>query len=109
VGKHVEALVVRRPPPADGHFAGLFSEIRPDTRLKRRQGSMHRLFGENGYAGMQFSGNQIVGPAKIAEALRFVAEHETFTAAAIQGPMSEAEKLVLVRRLVRIGLLTVVE
>jgi bifunctional lysine-specific demethylase and histidyl-hydroxylase NO66 len=109
VGKHVEALAVRRPPPPDGHFAGLFSEIGPGTRLRRRSSSVHRLFAEGALAGMQFSGNQIVGPAKIAQALRYVAEHDAFTPSALAGVLSEREALVLARRMLRIGLLTVAE
>jgi hypothetical protein len=106
IGKHVDALAVRKPPPPDGHFAALHAEILPGTRLKVRRTSVRRLFREGGVAGMQFSGNQIIGPEKIASALEYIAGRETFTPASLPGPLNENEKLVLVRRLVRIGLLT---
>jgi hypothetical protein len=57
-------------------------------------------------AGIQFSGNHIFGPAKIVEALKFIAEEETITPASLPGSLNENEKLVLTRRLVRAGLLT---
>ncbi len=106
IGKHVEALAVRKPPPPDGHFAVLHTEILPDTRLKVRRTAVRRLFREGGVAGMQFSGNQIIGPEKISSALEYIAGRESFTPASLPGPLNENEKLVLVRRLVRIGLLT---
>lgn len=106
IGKHVEALAVRKPPPPDGHFAVLHAEILSDTKVKVRRTSVRRLFKEGGIAGMQFSGNLITGPEKITPALEFIATHDTFTPASLPAPLNENEKLVLVRRLVRIGLLT---
>jgi hypothetical protein len=106
IGKHAEALAVRKPPPPDGHFAVLHADILPTTGLKVRRTSLRRLFKENGVAGMQFSGNQIIGPEKIAPALEFIAARDRFTPASLPDSLNENEKLVLVRRLVRIGLLT---
>ncbi len=107
VGKHVEALVARRPPPPDGHFSALSVEIGPDTRLKKRRTTLLRVFRQEGVAGIQFSGNQIIGPAKIGPALEHIARAETVTPASLPGEaLNEGERLVLVRRLVRAGLLT---
>jgi lysine-specific demethylase/histidyl-hydroxylase NO66 len=106
VGKHVEALAVKKPPPPDGHFSMLFAEIDGKTRLKKRHTSLVRVFERQGVAGLQFSGNQIVGPAKIRDALRYIADADELTPDALPGSLNEAEKLVLVRRLVRVGLLT---
>jgi lysine-specific demethylase/histidyl-hydroxylase NO66 len=105
LGKHTEVLLAK-PPVPDGHYALLFTEIGPETRLKKRGTVLTRVFQHDGIAGIQFSGNQIAGPGKIAEALRYVAEAETLTPASLPGPLTANEKLVLARRLVRVGLLT---
>lgn len=105
IGKHVEALAVRKPPPPDGHFAMLFAEIDARTELEKRHTSLVRVFESQGAAGIQFSGNQIVGPAKIGEALRHIAQTDRFTPESLPGALSPNEKLVLVKRLVRVGLL----
>ncbi|MEA2163990.1 MAG: bifunctional lysine-specific demethylase and histidyl-hydroxylase [Thermoanaerobaculia bacterium] len=109
VAKHTELLAVRKSPPPDGHFASLHAEIGPLTLLIKRRSAVTRVFDENGVAGIQFSGNQLIGPAKIAEALRYVAAHDSVTPASLPGSLSENEKLVLARRMVRAGLLTVAD
>ena len=106
VGKHTEILAVRNPPPADGHFSVLNAAIGPDTLLRKRRTTLARVFEENGVAGIQFSGNQLLGPAKIIDALRHIADAETITPASLPGSLNDNEKLILVRRLVRTGLLT---
>jgi lysine-specific demethylase/histidyl-hydroxylase NO66 len=106
VGKHAEKLIVSRPPPPDGHFAMLHADIGLDTPLRKRTAVLTRRFQESAMAGIQFSGNQILGPAKIAEALRYIDEAEVVRPADLPGGLSDNEKLVLVRRLVRVGLLT---
>lgn len=106
VWKHTEMLAVRKPPPADGHFSMLDLEIGPETTLKKRRTSLVRVFQGDGTAGIQFSGNHVLGPSKIIEALKYVAEAETITPASLPGSLNEQEKLVLARRLVRAGLLT---
>ncbi|HEY9231575.1 MAG TPA: hypothetical protein VIS78_05495, partial [Blastocatellia bacterium] len=65
-----------------------------------------RVVRENGVAGIQFSGNQVFGPLKIFEALQHIAAAEVITPASLPGPLNENEKLILVRRLLRTGLLT---
>lgn len=109
VARHVEMLTVRRQAAPDGHFTALHAEIAPRTLLVRRRTPFVRVFEENGVAGIQFAGNHVIGPAKIAEALRHVAANETITAETLPGSLNENEKLVLARRLVRAGLLTVAE
>lgn len=106
VAKHTEKLAVRTPPPPDGHFSVLNAEVGLDTRLKKRRTTLARVFQENGVAGIQFSGNQVFGPAKIFEALQHVADSEVITPAALPGALNDNEKLVLARRLLRTGLLT---
>ena len=107
--KYTEALVVRKPPPPDGRFAIRDTAVALDTWVARRATTLTRLVREPGVAGLQFSGNQLMGPEKIAGALAFIAAHDAFTPAMLPGPLHDREKLVLVRRLVRIGLLTLRE
>ena len=104
--KHTERLAVKKPPPADGHFSMLDAVVAPETMLKKRRTSLVRVFQEDGMAGIQFSGNHVFGPPKIFEALKFIADSETFTPSTLPGSLNENEKLVLIRRLVRAGLLT---
>ena len=104
--KYTEALVVSKPPPPDGHFAVLGAPVELDTRLKKRATTLTRLVRESGAVGIQFSGNQLMGPEKIAETLAYIHEHDSFTPAMLPDSLQDREKLVLVRRLVRIGLLT---
>lgn len=106
IGKHVEHLAMHKPPLPDGHFAVLFEEIGPQTRLRKRRIALSRLFEDGGRAGLQFSGNSIVGPTRIKPALAFIQTAATFTPADLPGGLSEKEQLVLARRLIAIGLLT---
>ena len=75
--------------------------------LVRRKGVICRALEGPGYAAIQYSGGKILGPEKIAPALRYVAEHRSFSVRSIAGDLTEREKLVLARRLVRDGLLEV--
>lgn len=106
LGKHIQTLLAK-PAVPDGHFSVLFTDIGPETRLKKRATVLTRVFQHNGISGIQFSGNQVAGPSKITEALRHVAAHDTLTPASLPGPLTDNEKLVLARRLVRVGLLTI--
>ncbi|HEX7829656.1 MAG TPA: cupin domain-containing protein [Thermoanaerobaculia bacterium] len=109
IAKHAEMLIVKKTPPADGHFSSLHAEIGPQTLLIRRGTGATRVFEESGVAGIQFEGNQVIGPAKIASALQHVAEHDSLTPASLPDVLNPNEKLVLARRLVRAGLLMLAE
>jgi len=50
---------------------------------------------------------RVEAPARVAPQLLFVAGHEAFTIADLPGPLDDKGKVVLVRRLVREGILTV--
>ncbi|HYO58562.1 cupin domain-containing protein [Archangium sp.] len=106
LSKHAEKLIVSKPPPPDGHFAMLHADIGLNTPLQKRALMQTRRVQDEGLAGLQFSGNQLLGPAKIAEALRYIDESRVVVPAHLPGGLSDNEKLVLVRRLVRVGLLT---
>jgi hypothetical protein len=105
-----ERFLLEGPPPDDGHAPDPeeIARIEADTLLRRRRGVMARVAEEPGGVTIQFSGGAVTGPPKIEAALRFLAAVTEFTPAALPGPLAPAEKLVLARRLVREGLLTVV-
>jgi hypothetical protein len=68
---------------------------------------MGDLQGEN-QVSIQFPGNEVTGPAWLEPAFRFIANTETFVVQALPDSLSNNSKLILVRRLIREGLLKVV-
>jgi hypothetical protein len=97
-------LVEMTPPPGDEHPAA-DDELSADALLARRGGVICRALEGPGYAAIQYSGGKISGPQKIGAALRHIAQHQTFAIRDLPGGLSEQEKLVLARRLIRGGLL----
>src|SRR5262249_50605107 len=97
------------PPALEAHFRSLdrLPELTPDTRVRRRTGLSCTVVVENGSAVLHFGGTWVAGPARIARQLRFVAATEAFTVAEVPGLLDDRGKVVLVRRLVREGLLHV--
>jgi hypothetical protein len=109
LGRLAEKLIVPAPPPPGDDLLAEEVEIDPDTLLARRPGVICCALEGPGYAGIQYSGGRILGPPKIAAALRYVAERRIFSVRSLAGDLTEREKLVLARRLVREGLLEVKE
>lgn len=109
MGRLAEKLIVQNPPPPGGGLLAEEVELGIDTVLVRRKGVICRAIEGPGYAAIQYSGGKILGPEKIAPALRYVAQHRSFSVSSITGDLTEREKLVLARRLVRDGLLEVKE
>jgi ribosomal protein L16 Arg81 hydroxylase len=77
-----------------------------DTILEKGPGLICRVVEQGGWVTIEYPGGQVGGPLKIAEALRFVADHDRFPVAALPDLSGDA-KLVLARRLVRERLLRV--
>ena len=102
-----EKLIAQTPPPAGDDLLADEVELRLDTVLRRRVGVICRTLEGPRYAGIQYSGGKIIGPTKIAAALRFVTEHTEFSVGSIASDLTDQEKLVLARRLIREGLLEV--
>ena len=107
MGRLAEKLIVQNPPPPNDDLLAAEIELDIDTLLARRKGVICRALEGPGYSAIQYSGGKILGPEKIAPALRYVAEHRSFSVRSIAGDLTEREKLVLARRLVRDGLLEV--
>jgi hypothetical protein len=80
-----------------------------DSVLCRRGHAIARLSSAGELVALSFQGKRITFPAHALEAVRFVIQHEQFRVGEIPDVLDEAGKLVLVKRLVREGLLTLVE
>jgi hypothetical protein len=102
-----EKLVVAKPAPPRDDLLGEEAEIGPDSVVARRPGVLCRVLEGPGYAGIQYSGGKIMGPPKIAPALRYIEQNGRFTLRSLPGDLNEREKVVLARRLIGDGLLAV--
>ncbi len=79
------------------------------TSLVRKKARIDAELIEQGqFVILLYQGQQIKGPKFIAEALRFANQGEEFEVAALPGRLKEAAKLVLIRRLIKEGFLTIV-
>ncbi|MFI6513623.1 cupin domain-containing protein [Streptosporangium sp. NPDC050855] len=56
---------------------------------------------------IEFLGNHVTGPTVVASALAFIAAETSFTVADLPGPLTDTDRLDLVRRLISEGLLEV--
>jgi hypothetical protein len=105
-----EKLTRTRRPIRDGQLAQLraLDELDVDTVLERRATVLAQLADRNGSVVLAFEGKELVFPAHAGEELRAVLElEEPFSAADLPGSLDEDGRLVLVRRLVREGLLRI--
>ena len=108
-------LVDRREPVPDGHFDSLdrLDTISGETSLRRRTGMLCHVFVKGDTVTIGFPGGSVTGPAALEQALRFVAGADVFQARDLPGPewapLSANAQVVLAKRLVRGGLLAIVE
>ena len=79
-----------------------------DTLLERDVLAICRVVENEQGVAMEFPGNRVGGPPRIASALRFIAGANRFTAGELPDDLSVDARLMLVRRLVREGLLNIV-
>ncbi len=84
-------------------------QINLDTMLERALGVICRVVRKGDGVTLHAPGTRIDGPAKIAQALQFIARTRRFTPRALPDSLTSEAKLVLVRRLIRERLLTVVD
>lgn len=78
-----------------------------DTVLEKSPGAICRVIREGNWVAIEFPGNRVGGPLKVASALHFIAGSTRFPIRALPDDLSGDAKLVLARRLVREGLLRV--
>jgi hypothetical protein len=93
--------------PADGHFAQLarLGEVGPDTVVRRRAGLTPRVERREDGAALRFAASTVGGPADLEPAFTHIRDHERFRVADLPGALDDESKVVLVRRLIRDGLL----
>ena len=97
-------LVRSRRPILDGQLTEIraLDTLTPDTRLERRDTVIADLEG----ATLEFEGRELRFPERLTAELEFlVTAAGSFSAADLPGPLDDAGRLVLVRRLVREGFL----
>jgi ribosomal protein L16 Arg81 hydroxylase len=105
-----ESLIFDYATVPDGHFTQLdrLNQITIDTHLEKRSGAMNRVTGSEHHSTIQFSGNTVRGPRKVAPALAFVATNSSFLVKDLP-ELKDAEKVVLAKSLVKEGLLRVAD
>lgn len=100
-------LVDTRHPRLPGQFAQLAAAkgLTPDHAVGSRPGLVARVEKDGERVRLVAYGTELVFPAHAAEALRFAVATERFTARALPGSLDDDGRLVLLRRLVREGVL----
>ena len=101
-------LLKRSEPATEGRLAEINAapEIDIDTELEKPAAMRCQVLPDGGFCLFHFHGAELRMPGKTAEALRFLCEQEgAFKGRQIPGPLRESEVLVLLRRLVKEGLL----
>lgn len=97
----------RSNPPPDSYVESLRSleRLTPDTEVERRAGIGCAVDRAGAFATITFFGEALRAPASAERALRFIAATRRFRVGDIDPALSDASKLVLVRRLIKEGLL----
>ncbi len=106
-----DRFVSSRPPLLEGGLEALgeLDRLGLETMVRRRDAVIFRLASEPETVSLLFHGKQVRFPSYAHPALRFIAEAaDIFTPAALPGDLDDAGKLVLVRRLIREGFLTMI-
>ncbi|HLX06851.1 MAG TPA: cupin domain-containing protein [Thermoanaerobaculia bacterium] len=103
----VEEEIRSQPFPPDGHFAVLpeLEQLSAGSVVERRRGLACWVDFSPETASIHFGPNQVRGPLSLALALQFVRDHPRFRVSEVPGALSLDSKVVLIRRLVREGLL----
>ncbi|WP_236655794.1 cupin domain-containing protein [Streptacidiphilus jiangxiensis] len=109
IDRAVSRALVGRQPVLRGHLVDLerLSSLETGTRVRRRSDLLWQLTEDSAGVRLEFHGKVLRFPAKVAEDVRFAVSGEgSFTPASLPGRLDDEGRLVLVRRLLREGLLT---
>ena len=110
IGRLRERLIERKRPLPDAHFRSLdkVDQIDLDTMVAKREGMMCHVSRKADCVEIAFPGNRMKGPVDIETAFRFIADSkQAFPVRALPDILSEKSKLVLARRSIREGLLSI--
>ena len=105
-----ENLARTRRPIRDGQLSQLraIEELDVDTEVELRETVLVHASEQNGSFELTFDGKEVAFPARIQDEVSWVLErYDPFTAAELPGDLYDESRLVLVRRLVREGLLRI--
>ena len=103
-----EAALLGRQPNLDGHLLDLAeaADVDQRRRMRIRSGLLWRISTVNDRICLTFNGKVVDLPAHVETDLRFIAEADEFSAADLPGNLDDESRLVLVRRLLEEGFLT---
>jgi ribosomal protein L16 Arg81 hydroxylase len=109
IGSAAKAALLGRQPALDGHLLDLAaaSEISPHWRLRKRTDLSWHLTVDGDRARLVFNGKEVALPADLEPELRFIADASEFTAEGLPGDLDGDSRMVLVKRLLEEGFLTV--
>jgi ribosomal protein L16 Arg81 hydroxylase len=98
-------------PKPDGHFASLdkLNHIHLDSQLSKREGLTSKVTNSPSGARIAFQGNTIKGPSQIVNTLLFISQQEGIFSVNEIPFLNVENKLKLAKRLVRGGLLKIVD
>src|SRR5918993_361258 len=105
-----EKLARTRRPIRDGQLFQLraIDELDVDTEVELRETVLVHASEHNGSFELTFDGKEVAFPARIRDEVSWVLERDDpFTAADLPGDLDDESRLVLVRRLIREGLLRI--
>lgn len=110
IGRIRKRFIKAMVPLPNGHFVSLdtLDQVDLDTLLSKREGTICSILNRGESVVIQFPGNSVTAPSYTAPALHFIVNSNTFLVSAIPDLTNES-KLVLARRLIREGLLTIVD
>lgn len=112
IGRLKQRLIQRMRPLPDAHLTVLdrLEHLGIESLVAKRAGLMCHVVATEQGVEIEFPGNRLTGPPAIEPALRFMATRpEPFAVAQLPGPLSDQSKLVLAKRAIKEGLLTLVE
>jgi hypothetical protein len=113
VERRARAKLVRtRRPIREGQLRQLraLEELGPETEIERNPTVLADLVERDGDVSLAFEGREVTFPAHAREEVAAIARaDEPFTPAELPGSLDDAGRLVLIRRLVREGLLRITE
>jgi lysine-specific demethylase/histidyl-hydroxylase NO66 len=107
-GEMIERFLTTRPPFLAGSLRGLLEagSVTDQTRVSRVRGSLCELAERGGRLFVYLGDRELRMPARAVPAMRFVAQRAAFTVGDLSPFLDGSSRLVLVRRLIREGLLT---